>query len=125
MCQSTLTALSLQHPQVLSTEVLPALSKSDSKSSLRSLAAAYRRAAASAPTRPHTWLLNTGAGADIIIISSSSSDGQLRGRAGRWVSAAAAATGRLVKAPVRAGVALADAAADAAHYGPLHMPIKA
>lgn len=94
--------------QVLSTEILPALSQSDSKVSLRSLAGSYRRAAASAPTRPHAWLLSTDTG---------------NGSRG-WVSAAVGAAGRAAKVPVRAGVALADAAADAAHFGPSHTPLS-
>lgn len=102
-------------PQVLRTEILPALSESDSKVALRSLAGAYRRAAAAAPTRPHAWLLNTDTGSD-------SSTG---GRASRWASAAAGAAGRMVKAPMRAGAALADAAADAAHFGARQAPLKA
>jgi len=105
----------LLHPvQVLRTEVLPALNESCSRPALRSLATTYRRAAATAPTRPHTWLLNTDTG--------SSSRGQ--GRAGRWVSAAVGAASSAVKAPVRAGMALADAAADAAHYGYKQTPLK-
>lgn len=107
--------------QVLATEVLPALSESDSRTALRSLARAYRRAAAAAPTRPHAWLLDTATGSD----GSSVAGTPTAGRAGRWVSAAVGAAGRAVKAPVRAGIALADAVADAAHFGPSHTLLKA
>jgi hypothetical protein len=107
----------------LKTEVLPALSESDSRTALRSLARAYRRAAAAAPTRPHAWLLDTATGSDGGSVSGTPAAGS--GRAARWVSAAVGAAGRAVKAPVRAGVALADAAADAAHFGPSHTPLKA
>lgn len=109
------------HAKVLKTEVLPALSESDSRTALRSLARAYRRAAAAAPTRPHAWLLDTATGSD----GGSVLGTPAAGRAARWVSAAVGAAGRAVKAPVRAGVALADAAADAAHFGPSHTPLKA
>lgn len=105
--------------QLLETEILPALSESDSKSALRSLAGSYRRAAATAPTRPHSWLLNTDAGS-----VGGGIGGDQSGRSGRWVAAAMGAAGRVMKAPVRAGVALADAAADAAHYGAGHAPLK-
>lgn len=107
-------------PQVLETEVLQALAQSDSKHALRSLASSFRRAAASAPTRPHTWLLS--GAQDTVAAAGGVSSG---GRAGRWVSAAVGAASGLVKAPVRAGVALVDSAADAAHYGVSGVPLKA
>lgn len=114
----------LPRMQVLRSEVLPALSEAESRASLRALAGTYRRAAATAPPRPHTWLLNTDTGNGS---SSSSTRGSgVSGRAGRWVSAAAGAAGGLVRAPFRAGVVMADAAADAAHFGVgARAPLKA
>jgi hypothetical protein len=115
MLQPMCYELHVDLPQVLKTEVLPALSDSDSRLALQSLAGAYRRAAAAAPTRPHAWLLYTDTG-------NGTSTG---GRASRWVSSAVGAAGRMAKAPMRVGAALADAAADAAHFGARQAPLKA
>jgi hypothetical protein len=106
--------------QALAADVLPALSQAESAPALRREAAAYRRAAATAPTRPHSWLL-----ASAPQHSSGSGRAGVQGSAAHWAAAAKSAAGRLIKAPMQAGAVLADAAADAAHFGPRHVPAKA
>lgn len=92
--------------------ILPALQKGNSRVTLRHLARNYRRAAAAAPSRPHTWLISK-------VTSMPSKAG-----VGGWLSAAAGAAGRVVRRPLRVGVAAVDAAADVVHYGPSQAPLK-
>jgi hypothetical protein len=101
--------------QELQSELLPAVAEQEAGHSQRVLAAAYRSAAASAPTRPHRWLLSSGGGTP-------AADS---GRAAQWAAAARGAAGRLVQAPAKTGARLADAAADAAHFGLTGVPAKA
>lgn len=49
----------------------------------------------------------------------------MQGRAARWAAAARDAAGRVVTAPMKAGAALYDSAADAAHFGLRAIPGKA
>lgn len=106
--------------QELEVNILPVLSNNAPLPALHDLAKQYRRAAATAPTRPHGWFLGaaeTGTGGG-------SREG-VGGAAAGAAAATAAAVKKLLGRPAKAGVALVDAAADMARFGPGKVPSKA
>jgi hypothetical protein len=104
------------HGKELEVNILPVLSTSAPLPVLHDLARQYRRAAATAPTRPHGWLLRA---------AEAEGDGDSRGgTAAGAVAATATALRKLLGQPVRAGVALVDAAADMVRFGPGKVPSK-
>jgi hypothetical protein len=113
--------------QELEFNILPALDAAPSfpLHKQQQLAKSYRRAAAAAPTRPHGWFL----GAPNATSSSAAAAGEggatgVLGAASTAVAATKEALKKLVAAPVKAGVAAVDAAADVARFGPGKVPQK-
>lgn len=100
--------------------ILPVLANNVPLPTLQDLAKQYRKSAATAPTRPHGWFLGCSE-------PGRSDDGShgIGGAAAGAVAATAAAVKKLIGRPAKAGVALADAAADLGRFGPGNVPEKA
>jgi hypothetical protein len=122
--------LLLLYVQELESDILPALAAAPNLQ-LRTnhdLAKQYRRSAAAAPTRPHGWFLGAPDTSTAAVAEGEGGSGDggsgVRGAAAAAVAATKEALRRVVAAPVRAGVAAVDAAADMARFGPGNVPEK-
>jgi hypothetical protein len=111
--------------QDLESNILPALAVAPSLQlhMQQDLAKRYRRAAATAPTRPHGWFLGAPGTTSAAAAKGEGAHGVM-GAASAAVAATKEALKRMVAAPVRAGVAAVDAAADVARFGPGKVPQK-
>ncbi|WIA31715.1 hypothetical protein OEZ86_002591 [Tetradesmus obliquus] len=112
------------HVQDLETSLLPELAAAPSLplQAQQDLAKRYQRAAAAAPTRPHGWFL--GAPSTTAASKDGGGGSGVRGAASAAVAATKEALRKMVTAPVKAGVAAVDAAADVARFGPGKVPEK-